>query len=78
MPLAVDICGDMGKDAVRFVNRLGDIAAKSGRIPMAAFVHWTVQMLSMTVHRRNAEMYHQGGLVISRDQGLRYDVVTKE
>ena len=33
VPLAVETCGYMGKGAVRFVNRLADIAAESGRIP---------------------------------------------
>ena len=28
----------MGKEAVKFVNRLEDIAAESGRIPKGAFV----------------------------------------
>ena len=31
------------------------------------------QMLSVQVQRGNAEMYHRSGLVISREQGLRYD-----
>ena len=34
--VAVETCGYMGKEAVRFVNRLGDIAADSQRIPMWA------------------------------------------
>ena len=69
---------DMGKETVKFVNRLGDIAADSGRIPKGAFVRWAMQLLSVTVQRGtvqrgNAEMYHRSGLVISREQGLRYD-----
>ena len=64
----------MGKEAVKFVNRLGDIAAKSGRIPKGAFVRWAMQLLSVTtVQRGNDEMYRRSGLVISREQGLRYD-----
>ena len=65
----------MGKEAVKFVNRLGDIAAESGRIPKGAFVRWAMQLLSVTVQRGNAEMHHGhwSGLVISREQGLRYD-----
>ena len=63
----------MGKEAVKFVNRLGDIAAGSGRIPKGAFVRWEMQLLSVTVQRRNAEMYRRSGLVISREHGLRYD-----
>ena len=63
----------MGKEAVKCVNRLGDIAAESGRIPKGAFVRWAMQLLSVTVQRRNAEMHRRSGLVISREQGLRYD-----
>ena len=73
VPFAVETCGYMRKEAVKFVTRLGDIAVESGRIPKGAFVHWAVQLLSVTVQRGNAEMYHRSGLVISRDQGLRYD-----
>ena len=73
VPFAVDTCGYMGKEAVKFVNRLGDIAAESGRIPKGAFVRWAMQLLSVTVQRGNAEMYRRSGLIISREQGLRYD-----
>ena len=73
VPFAVEMCGYMGKEAVTFVNHLGDIAAESGRIPKGAFVRWAMQLLSVTVQRGNAEMYRRSGLVISREQGLRYD-----
>ena len=75
VPFAVETCGYMGKEAVKFVNRLGDIAAESGRIPKGAFLRWAMQLLSVTVQRGNAEMYRRprSGLVISREQGLRYD-----
>ena len=63
----------MGKEAVKCVNRLGDIAAESGRIPKGASVRWALQLLSVTVQRGNAEMHGRSGLVISREQGLRYD-----
>ena len=36
MLVALEICGYMGNEAVQFVNRLGDIAAESGRIPNGA------------------------------------------
>ena len=42
-------------------------------IPNGAFVHWAMQLLSVTVQRGNAEMYRRSGLIISRQQGLRYD-----
>ena len=70
---AVETCRYMGKEAVMFVNRHGDIAAESGRIPKGAFERWAMQLLSVTVQRGNAEMYRRSGLIISREQGLRYD-----
>ena len=73
VPFAVETCGYMGKEAVKFVNRLGDIAAESGRILKCAFVRWAMQLLSVTVLRGNAEMYRRSGLIISREQGLHYD-----
>ena len=73
VPFAVETCGYMGKEAVNFVNRLGDIAAESGRIPKGAFVRWAMQLLSVSVQRGNAEMYRRSGLIISREQGLCYD-----
>ena len=63
----------MGTEAVNFVDRLGDIAAESGRIPQGAFVRWAMQLLSVTAQRGNAEMHLWSGLIISREQGLRYD-----
>ena len=53
---AIETCGYMGKMGVKFVNRLGDIAAESCRIPKGAFVRWAMQLLSVTVHRVNAEI----------------------
>ena len=71
VPFAVETCGYMGKEAVRFVNRFRDIAAESGRIPQGAFVRWAIEMLSVTVRR--VKMCRRGGLVISHEQGLSYD-----
>ena len=53
---AVETCGY--KEAVKFVNRLGDIAAKSGRIkfPEGICVRCAMQLLSVMVQRGNAEM----------------------
>ena len=63
VPFAVEY---MGMEAVRIVNRLGDNTAKSGRIAKYVFVLWSMQLLSVTVQRGNAEMYHWSGLVISK------------
>ena len=62
VPFAVETCGYMGKEAVKFVNRLGDIAGESGRSPKGAFVRWAMQ-LSVTVQRGNAEMYRRSRLM---------------
>ena len=51
VPFAVEMAGYMGKEAVKFVNCLGDIAAENGRIPKGAFVRWAMQLLSVTVQR---------------------------
>ena len=40
-------------------------------------MRWAMQLLSVTVQRGNAEMYRRGGLVVSREQGLRYDACCK-
>ena len=45
----------------------------SDLVPKSAFVCWAMQLLSVTVQRGNAEMYRRSGLVISREQGLRYN-----
>ena len=67
----VEMCRYMGKEAVRFVNRLRDIRER--RIPRDVYVRWVVHLLSVTVQRGHAEMYRRSGLVISRQHGLRYD-----
>ena len=65
----------MGKEAVKFMNRLGDIAAESGRIPNGAFVRWAMQMLSVTVQRGNAEIYRRSGLVMSGESPVKVCVM---
>ena len=49
LPFAVEPCGYMGKEAVKFVNRLEDIADESGRILKGTFVRWAMQLLSVTL-----------------------------
>ena len=36
-------------------------------------MRWAMQLLSVAVQRGNAEMYRRSGLIISREQSLRYD-----
>lgn len=73
IPFAVESCGFLGKEAVKFVGELGGFAAAEGRIPKTAFVQWAMQILSVSLQKGNAEMYRKSGLVISREQGLRYE-----
>ena len=72
VPFVVETCGYMGTEAVKFVKRLGDIAAESGRIPKGAIVCWAI-LMHLPVQRGNAEMYRRSGLIVSREPGLRYD-----
>ena len=44
---------------MKFLNRLRDITAESGCIPKGAFARWAMQLLPLTVHQGNAEMYHR-------------------
>ena len=44
-----------------FGNRLGDIAAESGRIPKGAFVCWAMQLLS--VPRCRCRSTSRGGML---------------
>ena len=69
VPFAVESWGYMGKEAVRFVNRLGDVVADSGRIPEGALVRWATPLLSVAVQRGGADMYQGSGRVISTEHG---------
>ena len=73
VPFAVESCGYMGKAAIEFVDRLAGIAAESGRISKAAFTRWAHQILSVTLQKGNAEMYRRFGVVIAREEGVRFD-----
>ena len=64
--------GTGARAAVWFVNRLGDIASESGRIPKCGCVRCAMQLLPVTVQQGNAKMYRRSGLVISRVQDMRY------
>ena len=55
VPFAVETCGYISKEAVKFVNRLGDITAESGRIPKGAFVRCAMQLLPGTVQSGDAK-----------------------
>ena len=52
VPFAVETSGYMGREAVKFVNRLGDIAAENGNIPKGSYKR--VKGRSHTVEKRKA------------------------
>lgn len=67
-----------GEGATRFVNRLGDNAALSARMPQGALVRWAMQPPSVSLQMGSAEICRSiagapDGFDISREQGLRYD-----
>lgn len=62
----------MGREAARAASCPVHIAAPSRRVPMRALVRWAVQVLSV-VQTGSAEVYRQGGLVISREQCMHYE-----
>ena len=62
-----------GQASVEARERLGDIAAESGRIPKGGFLRWAIQLLSVTVQLGNADIFRRSGLIISPEQGWRYD-----
>ena len=73
VPFAVESCGYMGEAALKFVDRLASVAAESGRIPKAAFMRWALQVMSVALQKGNADMYRRFGVVLSREEGVRYD-----
>ena len=73
VPFAVESCGRMGQEALKFMSALGDVASASGRIPKGAFLRWAMQLLSVALQKGNADMYRRSGLVLAREQGIRYD-----
>lgn len=45
-----------------------------GRVPELALVRRAMQLLSAAVRRGTSQVYSGNGLVVSREQGMRYDV----
>ena len=73
VPSAVESRRYLGEAALKFVDRLAGVAAESGRIPKAAFMRWALQVMSVALQKGNADMYRRFGVVISREEGVRYD-----
>ena len=61
---------------MHFIGQLGSIAAGSGHISKRAFLRWAMQLLSVSLQKGNAETYCKSELVISREQGVKYEVGT--
>ena len=61
VPFAVETCRYMGKETVKFMNRLGDIAAESGRIPRGSYKR--VKGRSHTVEKLKAIHPHSQGCI---------------
>ena len=57
VPLAMESYGRLGKEAARFLGKLGDIAALEGRVTKAAFVRTAHRRISCAIVRGNASVY---------------------
>ena len=57
VPLAMESFGRLGTAAMRFLGRLGDIAAEEGRVSKAAFVRAAHRRISCAIVRGNARVY---------------------
>ena len=69
MPLAVESFGRLGKEAARFLNDLGDVAAADGCASKEAFVRTVRQELSCALCRGNARMYDRSLSSVARGVG---------
>jgi hypothetical protein len=69
VPLAVESFGRLGKDAARFLNDLGDVAAADGCASKEAFVRTVRQELSCALCRGNARMYDRSLISVARGVG---------
>ena len=56
------------------LNRPEGIVAESKCIVKGAFVRWALYLLLVCMREGNADMCRQSGLLISREQGMCYNV----
>ena len=56
VPLAMESYGRLGKEAARFLGKLGDIAALEGRMTKAAFARTAHRRISCAIVRGNASV----------------------
>ena len=64
--------GRLGKDAQRFINTLGDVAAAGGRVSKSVFVMNAYKDLSCTLQRGNGLMYSRSLFNIARAEGRQF------
>ena len=69
LPLAGESFGRLGKDASRFLNDLGEVAASDGCASKSAFVRTVRQELSCALCKGNARMYDRSLLTLARGVG---------
>ena len=69
MPWAGESFERLGKDAVRFLNALGDVAASDGCASKSAFVRTVRQELSCVLCKGNARMYDRSLFALTWNVG---------
>ena len=66
VPLAVESLGRLGKEAARFFNDLGDVAAVDGCVSKDTFVRIVDQELSCALCKGNARIYDRSLISVAR------------
>ena len=69
VPLAMESYGRLGKEAAHFLSKLGDIAAREGRVTKAAFVRAAHRRISCAIVRGNALAYGQVAAQVVQARG---------
>ena len=70
MPLAVDSFGRLGKEAARFLDDVGDVAAADSCASKDTFVRIVRQELSCALCRGDARMYDNSRISVARGVGF--------
>ena len=74
VPLAVETYGRLGKAALAFLSRLGDVAvANNGRLSKAAFMRGAICELSVALCRGNGRIYYECGTSVARTVGRAFE-----
>ena len=70
VPLAVDSFGRLGKEAARFLDDVGDVAAADSCASKDTFVRIVRQELSCALCRGDARMYDNSRISVARGVGF--------